>query len=164
MKMLCVLERSLTNPDMNQGEEHAFAIFAGHMQLGDTLNLAGNQGPVLQSYHVCCKSRNQLENLIFVWQKLVTTLWKHTYRFLFLIIFLFLLFWFWFFFLVFPFASVFFHCTSSPANCLKTDVEQFWIIIGGTLQAMELVDAKEMCGNALLIYTNQCDSGSLEDA
>jgi hypothetical protein len=46
-----VLERSLTIPDMNQGEEHALAIFAGHMQLGDTLNLAGKQGPALQSYH-----------------------------------------------------------------------------------------------------------------
>jgi hypothetical protein len=126
-----VLERSLTIPDMTQGEEHALAIFAGHMQHGDTLNLAGKQGPVLQSYHVCCKSRNQLlENSIFVWQKLVTTLQKHTYRFLFLIIFFFFLFWFiFFFFLVFPFASVFFHCTSSPANCLETDVEQFWIII-----------------------------------
>jgi hypothetical protein len=46
-----VLERSLTIPDMTQGEEHALAIFAGHMQLGDTLNLAGKQGPALQSYH-----------------------------------------------------------------------------------------------------------------
>jgi hypothetical protein len=50
---------------------------------------------------------------------------------------------FFFFFLVLPFAAVFLHCTSSPANCLETDVEQFWIIIGGTLQAMEFVDAKE---------------------
>ncbi len=80
---------------------------------------------------------------------------KHTYRFLFLIILL--------FFLVFPLASVFFHSTSCPANCLETDVEQFWIIIGGTLQAMEFVDAK-MCGHALLIHTNHCDSGSLEEA
>jgi hypothetical protein len=29
---------------------------------------------------------------------------------------------------------------------------------------MELVDAKEMCGHALLIHTNHCDSGSLEEA
>ncbi len=28
---------------------------------------------------------------------------------------------------------------------------------------MELVDAKEMCGHALLIH-NHCDSGSLEEA
>jgi hypothetical protein len=163
-----VCERSLTIPDMTQGEEHALAIFAGHMQLSDTLNLAGKQGPVLQSYHVGCKSRNQLlENSIFVWQTLATTLQKHTSRFLFLIISLFLLFWFFFFFFFFfffPFAAVLLHCTSSLANCLETDVEQFWIIIGGTLQAMELVDAKEMCGHALLIHTNHGDSGSLEEA
>jgi hypothetical protein len=35
---------------------------------------------------------------------------------------------------------------------------------GGTLQAMEFVDAKKMCGHALLIHTNHCDSGSLEEA
>ncbi|CAK9190590.1 unnamed protein product [Sphagnum troendelagicum] len=69
-----VLERSLTIPDVNQGEQHALAIFAGHMQLGDALNLAGKQGP-----------------------------------------------------------------------------------------AMEFVDAKKMCGHALLIHTNHCDSGSLEE-
>ncbi|CAK9190594.1 unnamed protein product [Sphagnum troendelagicum] len=106
-----VLERSLTIPDMNQGEEHALAIFAGHMQLGDTLNLAGKQGPALQSYHAALQVQK----------------------------------------------SVVGEFDLSVAETCNYIAEAH-------LQAMEFVDAKKMCGHALLIHTNHCDSGSLEEA
>lgn len=46
-----LLERSVLIPVTGESEEHALAKFAGHMQLGDTYNLLGKQGPALDSYH-----------------------------------------------------------------------------------------------------------------
>ena len=47
-----LLQRSVAIPDLeNGGEEHALASFSGHMQLGDTLCMAGKLAPSLQSYH-----------------------------------------------------------------------------------------------------------------
>ncbi|XP_002970481.2 protein KINESIN LIGHT CHAIN-RELATED 1 [Selaginella moellendorffii] len=46
-----VLESSLLIPSVDQGSEHALAVFAGHMQLGDTLSLVGKHEMALASYH-----------------------------------------------------------------------------------------------------------------
>lgn len=49
---VALLKRSLTIPDLqNGGEEHALAVFSGHMQMGDTFNMVGNLAPSLQFYH-----------------------------------------------------------------------------------------------------------------
>jgi tetratricopeptide (TPR) repeat protein len=60
-----LLERSVQLPDVAKGgEEHALAKFAGHMQLGDTLNLMGKQASALESYHAALAlQKNMLGDL-----------------------------------------------------------------------------------------------------
>lgn len=53
------LERSLTIPDLQQGLDHCLALFAGHMQLGDTYSLMGNHEQALQEYHKALKVQEQ---------------------------------------------------------------------------------------------------------
>jgi tetratricopeptide (TPR) repeat protein len=49
---VALLERALSIPDLESGgEEHALAVFSGHMQIGDTFNMVGKLAPSLQSYH-----------------------------------------------------------------------------------------------------------------
>lgn len=60
-----LLERSVQLPDVAKGgEEHALAKFAGHMQLGDTLNRMGKQASALESYHAALAlQKNMLGDL-----------------------------------------------------------------------------------------------------